>query len=36
MLNVPNVNDKDILSKMVHIQNLIEQTLSDMEGESDD
>ena len=36
MLNVPKMNDNEILSKMVHIQNLIEQTLSDMEGESTD
>lgn len=36
MLNVPKVNDNEILSKMIQIQNLIEQTLSDMEGESTD
>ncbi len=36
MLNVPKMNDNEILSKMIQIQNLIEQTLSDMEGESTD
>lgn len=35
-LDVPVLNDDEILSKMLQIQNLIEQTLSDMEGDSDD